>query len=58
MSDRVIEVYTKKLLSDDFKDKDLTITFLKSWSHEHIAKWQKGKYWFQGFEWLLPDNKT
>lgn len=48
----ILEVYTKSLLPSEYKNQPLVIEFFPRWTHEQIRKWQAGKYWFQGFEWL------
>lgn len=52
-----MEVYFKKIISNEFKEQPLQIKFLKKWNNNQIFRWQQDKYWFQGFEWLAPKNK-
>jgi 2-polyprenyl-3-methyl-5-hydroxy-6-metoxy-1,4-benzoquinol methylase len=48
----ILEVYTKNALPEEYKKQPLTLNFYSKWSKEKILEWQKGKYWFQGFDWL------
>jgi 2-polyprenyl-3-methyl-5-hydroxy-6-metoxy-1,4-benzoquinol methylase len=48
----ILEIYTKIPLSQEYKTNPLSIEFYHRWTDEQIKKWQNGKYWFQGFDWL------
>lgn len=56
MSGRVREIYFKTMIDDQFKAGDIEMTIYNRWSPEKIKAWQKGKYWFQTFEWASPES--
>jgi 2-polyprenyl-3-methyl-5-hydroxy-6-metoxy-1,4-benzoquinol methylase len=56
MKDTVHELYFKKIIDDKFKADDVELTIYDKWSQEKIDEWQKGKYWFQTFDWALPET--
>jgi len=52
-----IEVLTKKLLPDSWKEGVLRVMLPKRWAENEIDNWAKNKYWFQTFS-FTPKPKA
>lgn len=53
----VIEVLTKKLIPDSFKNCQLRVSILGKWDEERIKMWADKQYWFQTFP-FTPSPKA
>lgn len=52
-----LEIYTRKLLPNIFKNGLLKITFYRHWSESEIRVWEDKQYWFQNHQWLKPEHQ-
>ena len=44
-----LEILTKELIPDNFKEGVIDVDILKRWNKTQIQEWAKDKYWFQTF---------